>query len=564
MAVRRSSIVLALCLALLCQTSWASKKLEISIGSSSVIAGKGISQVAISNPVVLDVQPVSTTEVLVTGLAAGSSQLFIWDKVGRAEYEVSVAISSADATTQARLINEALTGTRVTAEAAGDRVILRGEVASNDELRRCEAVAKALSQKVDNLVTVNPASSEATLAAIRTALSPWKVTVTPTPDGKVMVSGKVSNISAMVAVRNAVEPWRKSIEFAFDLTTDKSPAQETVEGLLAMFSKWGLTASVIADGRVLLDGMVPDQRALDQVVAVLKDWPREVTIVSNVRLTDAAHARQVLIRARVVELSRTNLKDIGVDWSRILFSESSSGTSTFSAEDQPFIIGQGNAGPFPLFGGPPIQQLDPIGARISALIQQNRARLLSQPSLVTTSGAKANILVGGEIPVPVPQAGVGAGAAITIIYKPFGISLDVLPIVSDDGRISMLVKPEVSVLDYANGIVMSGFVVPALRTRRAESMVNVCSGQSIVIGGLFTTEDIKNVKGIPLLADIPVIGNFFKKTSTQKRDTELIIVVTPEIVCSPEQIDALKDAGPTPESLAPEGEMGNGANPPKK
>lgn len=419
LAVKRSSAVLALCLALLPQTAWAYKTLQVAVGSSSVVTGKGITQVAVGNPAVLDVQPVSTTELLVTGLVPGSSQQYVWDKLGRAEYGVSVAISNADAEVQARLINDVLAGTRVTAEAAGDRVILRGVVASDGELRRCEAVAKALSPKVDNLITVNPASSEATLAAIRTALSPWKATVTPTPDGKIMVSGKVSNISAMVAVRNAVEPWRKNIEFVFDLTTDKSPAQETVEGLRAMFSKWGLTASILADGRVLLEGMVPDQRALDQVVAVVKDWPKEVTIVSNVRLTDAAHAPQVLIRARVVELGRTNLKDIGVDWSRILFVESSTGTSTFSAEDQPFIIGQGQAGPFPLFGGPPIQQLDPIGARISALIQRNGARLLSQPSLVTTSGAKANILVGGEIPVPVPQSGTGAGAVITIVYKSF-------------------------------------------------------------------------------------------------------------------------------------------------
>lgn len=564
MAAKRLSILLILCLILLSHTAPASKRLEVAVGSSSVVTGKGISEVAVSNPAVLDVQPVSTTELLVIGLAPGSSQLYIWDKLGRREYDVSVAVSGNDAKAQAQLINDALAGTNVTAEAAGDRVILRGLVPTNDDLRRCETIAKALSPNVDNLVKVSAASSEAILTAIRAALAPWNVTVSPTPDGRVTVSGKVSDGSAMAAIRTAVEPWRKDTEFVFDLIPEKPPAQEAVECLRAMFSKWGLTACMMADGRVLLDGMVSEQSALDQIAAVLKDWPKEVTIVSRVRLADAAHARQVHIKARIVELDRSNLKDLGVDWSRIVFQESSSGTTTYSAEDQPFIIGQGKSGPFPIFGGPPLRQLDPIGARISALVQRNVARLLSQPSLVTTSGSKANILVGGEIPVPVPQAGVGAGAVITIVYKPFGISLNVLPVVSDDCEISMVVRPEVSALDYANGIVISGFVVPALRTRRAESTVHVRSGESIVIGGLFTTEDIKNVKGLPLLADIPIIGNFFKKTSTQKRDTELLIVVTPELVTSPDQINALSDVGPTPQSLAPEGDPNSLVDPARK
>lgn len=562
MTTSRLSVVLVTCLGFACltQIAWTSRKLDVAVGSSLVVTGKGISQVAVSNPAVLDIQPVSTLEVLITGVAPGSTQLYVWDKLGRAEYYVSVATSNTDSEAQARLINDALSGTRVTAESAGDHVILRGVVPTMDEMRRCEAIAKALSPKVDNLITVNPASSEATLAAIRTALAQWQVTVTAMPDGKTIVSGKVSNLSAIGAVRNAVEPWSKDIGFVFDLTTEKSPAQETVESLRTMFGKWGLTVGVLADGRVLLEGMVPNQVALEQVAEALKNWPKEVPIVSKITLADAAHTPQVLIRARIVELERNNLKDIGVDWSRLVFQESSSGSTTYSAEDQPFVIGQGQAGPFPLFGGPPLQQLDPIGARISALITQNKAKLLSQPSIVTISGSKANILVGGEIPVPVPQSGAGAGAVITIVYKPFGISLDVLPIVSDDGRISMLVRPEVSVLDYANGIVTNGFLVPAFRTRRAESTVNVCSGQSIAIAGLFTRDDIKNVKRLPLLSDIPVIGNFFKKTSTQIRDTELLIVVTPELVRSPEAVDVLNDVGPTPDSLAP----ASATNPPKK
>jgi pilus assembly protein CpaC len=160
---------------------------------------------------------------------------------------------------------------------------------------------------------------------------------------------------------------------------------------------------------------------------------------------------------------------------------------------------------------------------------------------VTASGQPASILIGGEIPIPVPQAGVGAGASITIVYKQFGIQLTVLPTVGDNCEVSMQVKPEVSQLDFANGIVLSGFRVPALTTRRAESTVHVPSGCSIAIGGLYATEDIKSTRAIPLLSKIPVLGNFFKSVSTTKKSSELIIVITPEIVGAPGPADVIRD-----------------------
>ncbi|MCL6630624.1 MAG: type II and III secretion system protein family protein, partial [Armatimonadetes bacterium] len=173
----------------------------------------------------------------------------------------------------------------------------------------------------------------------------------------------------------------------------------------------------------------------------------------------------------------------------------------------------------------------PIGARIRALQQQNKARILSEPNLLVLDGREANILVGGEIPVPVVQsAGVGSAASVTVEYKEFGVRLRILPTLTGDDRLQLKVMPEVSTLDFANAVEFSGFRIPALRTRRAETIVNVRDGQSLIIGGLIQNETSKLVKQIPVLGDLPIIGELFKSRSFVNNETELVIIITPQIV----------------------------------
>ena len=140
----------------------------------------------------------------------------------------------------------------------------------------------------------------------------------------------------------------------------------------------------------------------------------------------------------------------------------------------------------------------------------------------------AKILVGGEIPIPMVQSSVAN--AISIEWKEFGVNLDVTPKIGADDTITLKVAPSVSGLDFANGITISGFEVPALRTRRAETSVQVKNGETVVIGGLLQTDTSSTVKKIPILGDIPVLGHLFRSTSKEKAETELIIFVTPEIV----------------------------------
>ena len=516
--------------------------ITLAVGSSRIVMGADISQVAISNPAVIDVQPISSVEVLLTALAPGTSQLFIWDKGRRVQHDVTAFVSDTDSQAAAGLIRTALADPNISVEAVGERVLLRGEVAGEGDKLNAETTAKAIYPKVDNLLIVKRGISKPTLEAINQIVSKMGAEAVQMPDGKIVVTGTVADPAAAARIQKALEPWSKDVEFVYNVSTTQTAQQQAVEGLKVATARWNLQALAAADGRVFLQGAVPDKATLTQVEALADGWPG-VVVVSQVDIAGTAESPQILIRARVVELNRDDISDLGVEWSRLIFSQSSGGQSTFAAVDQPFIIGQPRSGPFPLFGGPPIEQLDSIGARVSALLQTKKAHLLSQPSLVTTSGTVANILVGGEIPIPVPQSGTGGSATITIEYKPFGISLNVLPTVGANGEIAMVVKPEVSDLDFAQGIIISGIVVPAIRTRRAEATVHVPSGCSIAIGGLFAKDYTKNTRALPLLSKIPILGNFFKSSHTDKTNSELLIIVTPEIVQTAGPSDMLQQQG---------------------
>ena len=151
---------------------------------------------------------------------------------------------------------------------------------------------------------------------------------------------------------------------------------------------------------------------------------------------------------------------------------------------------------------------------------------LAEPNLTALSGETASFLAGGEFPIPVSQA----LGTITIEYKQYGVGLAFTPIVLADGRISMRVRPEVSELSNEGAVKLNGFDVPALTTRRAETTVELGSGQSFMIAGLLRNHNINNIDKAPFLGDLPILGTLFRSTSFRRQETELVIIVTPYLV----------------------------------
>ena len=166
-----------------------------------------------------------------------------------------------------------------------------------------------------------------------------------------------------------------------------------------------------------------------------------------------------------------------------------------------------------------------IGAVIKALQQKNLLQILAEPNLIAVNGKEASFLAGGEFPFPVVQPGAGVNA-VTIQFKEFGVRLKFTPVIMPSGTIHLKVIPEVSTLDFANGLTISGFNVPALSTRRADTEFELQDGQSFVIAGLMDNRVTNIYNKIPGLGDIPILGNFFRSKSTTKSNAELMVLCT--------------------------------------
>jgi pilus assembly protein CpaC len=199
------------------------------------------------------------------------------------------------------------------------------------------------------------------------------------------------------------------------------------------------------------------------------------------------------------------------------------------------------------------------GAMLRVLRQEGAFRELAEPNLIAMNGQQASFLAGGEFPVPVLQMG-NSNTGITIVWKEYGIRLNFKPTIIDEDHIRLELEPEVSTIDFSNGVRFNGFVVPALRTRRAKTGVELRDGQSFALAGLLDNSEQKTLSRIPIVSDIPIIGALFKSKSFEKKETELMFFVTAHMV-KPVNTDDLPNLrgidglkGNSPLGVEPKGE----------
>ncbi|MDB5877476.1 MAG: type and secretion system protein [Variovorax sp.] len=268
----------------------------------------------------------------------------------------------------------------------------------------------------------------------------------------------------------------------------------------------------------LIEGSVADVPAYRQArEEALASYGDKAVPIDRSQVEVRSHTVQVEVR--VVEFSRSVLKQAGLNLSS--YGPNSHGFSFLStspgvlSEAFNLALNFGNANK-----GRGMQ------ATLQLLQQNGLARVLAEPTLVTVSGQSASFLSGGELPIPVPQ---GLGTT-SIEYKPFGIGLSVTPTVLSNDRIVLKVAPEVSDIDYANGVNIGGSSVPAISTRRADTTIELGDGESFVIGGLVSRTTSSSVDKVPLLGDLPVIGSFFRNNRYTMNEKELVIIATPHLV----------------------------------
>lgn len=229
----------------------------------------------------------------------------------------------------------------------------------------------------------------------------------------------------------------------------------------------------------------------------------------------ARASQEVVLEVRIMEATRSALQDFGIN--------ASIGNNSFQFTSGTGLIGA-NApqGTLSLTGGAGNTNIDVV---LQALETKGLIRTLARPNLVAVSGEKASFLAGGEFPFPVPQ---GLNQ-VTIDFRPYGVKLNFTPTVENNGLIRLNVEPEVSQLDPANSLRLSGVTVPALTTRRAQTTVELKSGEALAIGGLFQHDYANSVAQIPGLGSIPIIGTLFRSAQWKRNETELLIVVIPRL-----------------------------------
>lgn len=307
----------------------------------------------------------------------------------------------------------------------------------------------------------------------------------------------------------------------------------------SMLPATNVRVTAIPDG-VLLQGVVDTPAIAEDIRLLAKQYVGQAgTVISQLKIKNAS---QVNLRVKVAEVQRKIVNRLGINWS---VSNNNNIKVGLLSGRNPLIDAAGNflspsTADVPLSGiGARIKNgVNDFTSMIDALAQEQLATILAEPNLVTSSGEEASFLVGGEFPYPIAQ-GTGTNITITYQFKQYGISLAFLPIVIDN-KIVMRVRTEISDLDSTKTIRDSnGNAIPSIRTRRAESTLEMGNGQSMVLAGLLSESVSTGINAIPGLADIPILGALFKSNDFQSDKTELVIVVTPynvEPIDEPEQV----------------------------
>ena len=351
------------------------------------------------------------------------------------------------------------------------------------------------------------------------------VVVSPT---EVLINGKTLGTTSLFLWDNSGAIRLYSVE----VTADAPGLQRYLSSVLA-----GETIDVIASGNVVtLSGQVRDASVANRAVEIAKG--SGATIVDNLTTPEAV---QVLLKVRFAEVNKSAIKEFRSQLATL-------NPHRLDARDDynPGWVGSSNTGEGGGFADGVVDfGLFNANASIEVLIRfltsKGMLKSLAEPNLIALPGREASFLAGGEFPYPAVQGG-GANNAVSIVFKEFGIRLRFTPTITRGGSIRLKVAPEVSALDFSNPLVFGGFTIPSLLTRRAETEVEMKNGQYLAIAGLVDNTMTDNSTKIPILGDIPILGQFFRSKDARQRRTELLVLVSPKLVL-PSDTPALLPTG---------------------
>jgi pilus assembly protein CpaC len=274
------------------------------------------------------------------------------------------------------------------------------------------------------------------------------------------------------------------------------------------------------NGRIMISGSAPDAMTVDKAMAIAKQFGNDV--INTVRVNSP---QQVMLEVRFVEASRSASRDLGVNWQVVQQKLASTGSNGVALATG--IVGTASgATPFASFLGSMLGNGVQADVLVKALEERGIVRRLAEPNLIALSGDTASFLAGGEFPIPV-ASNLGQ---VSVEFKKYGVGLAFTPTVLGDGLINLKIEPEVSQIDPTTTIQLNGISIPALIVRRANTTVELRDGQSFAIAGLLQSINTSDQNQLPWLADVPILGALARSAAYQKKETDLVIIVTPRLV----------------------------------
>jgi pilus assembly protein CpaC len=369
---------------------------------------------------------------------------------------------------------------------------------------------------ITRIAVTNPAIADATVVQPR----------------EVLIDGKAPGTVSLIV-------WGEATRMQFDVVVDAG-VTALQQQFQQMFPGEDIRVSANEEA-IILSGAVSSNNVMLRAAEIAEATSEKTHVINMLQLPGGQESQQVMLQVRFAEVNRRALTELGLNLfaTRTRFTARST-TQQFAAPSHDDFTSSGVGGLtfsdfLNLFF---FDRQEGIGGVLKALQQTGNFQSLAEPNLIAYNGQEASFLAGGEFPVPVVQS--GNSNAITIQFKEFGIRLNFRPTIAGD-VIRLKVRPEVSALDFANGVSVGGFRVPALTTRRAETDVELRDGQSFAIAGLLDNISQDDKAAIPILSKLPVIGNIFKSKSERAERTELMVLITPRLVrpLNPDEVPSL-------------------------
>lgn len=355
--------------------------------------------------------------------------------------------------------------------------------------------------------------------------NPAVIDTLATSPTQVVVEGKAAGSSSLILWDSGGHSQMLDVTVDVNISLLRTAIEQTYPGQ---------QVNIQSDGaHLILTGTVADSKMAEDIGKMASSYSGGVV---NSLSISPIHEEQVLLEVKFAEVDRTKLQQFGINFFSTGAANTIGTTSTQQITPPQLTTSAGGGStatgtinvtnPLNIFAFRPDLNL---GATIADLESKSVLQILAEPNLLALSGQKASFLAGGEFPVPIVQGGQNVGV-VTIQFRQFGVKLDFTAFVGKDNVIRLHLVPEVSTLDFANAAVISGFTVPALSTRRAETEIELKDGQSFGIAGLLDNRATVQLSKVPGIGDIPILGNLFRSHVINRSNSELVVLVTPRVV----------------------------------